>query len=68
MKQEPFSAGCEDVINGWVAEATDEMVNKVVNKVDVADWFYTINVATFDMDWQTTYNVNDIEIPHNNKK
>lgn len=61
VKQEPFSAGCEDVINGWVAEATDEMVNKVVNKVDVADWFYTINVATFDMDWQTTYNVNDIE-------
>ncbi len=61
IKQEPFSAGCEKVINGWVAETTDGMVNKVVNKVDLTNWFYTINIATFDMDWETTYNVNDIE-------
>lgn len=61
VKQEPFSMGCENVINEWASEATDQMVNKVVNKVDTADWFYTFNIATFDMDWETTYSVNDIE-------
>lgn len=61
VKQEPFSMGCENVINEWASEATDQMVNKVVRKVDTADWFYTFNIATFDMDWETTYSVNDIE-------
>lgn len=60
IKSEPFTTGCENVINDWINKATNGMVDKVVTKTYVQNWMYTINVATFAMDWEKAYSVNDM--------
>ena len=60
IKSEPFSSGYETVINNWIKEETDGMVNTIMKKTDPLTWLYTVNVATFAMDWANSYNVEDI--------
>lgn len=62
IKQEPFSQGCEDVMNNWIKEETNGMVDRVIRQASTEDWFYTMNIATFDMDWEKSYNLSDIKM------
>ena len=61
IKQEPFSQGCEVVMNNWIKEETNGMVNSVVRQVNSTDWLYMMNIATFDMDWEQSYDLSDIK-------
>lgn len=51
----PFDKGTVDEINGWVAEKTDGMIPKVLEKIDSDSMLYLINAMTFDGEWAAPY-------------
>ena len=42
-------------INNWVAENTDDMIYKIVDKIDPDTMMYLINAIVFDSEWDVAY-------------
>lgn len=54
--KEDFNNGnIEDLINGWVKSNTDNMIDKIVDKVDNRSIMYLINALTFESEWENVY-------------
>lgn len=42
-------------INNWVADNTDNMIDKIVDKIDPDTMMYLINAIIFDSEWNVAY-------------
>jgi serpin B len=47
-------------INYWVKTKTDGMVDKILEDISDSDVMYLINAITFDAEWETIYQKNEI--------
>lgn len=51
----PFDASTLKDINHWVAENTDNMIPKILQKISSDAVMYLVNALAFDAEWQTSY-------------
>jgi len=47
-------------INGWVKSHTDNMIDKIIDKISPETVMYLINAVVFDAEWANVYDKNDI--------
>lgn len=54
-KQNFNNSKTADMINNWVKDNTDNMIDKIVDKVDSDDVMYLINALVFEAEWEDIY-------------
>ena len=47
-------------INNWVKNNTDKMIDKIIEEIPYDTFMYLINALTFDSEWATKYEKDDI--------
>jgi serpin B len=51
--------GAPAIINGWVKEATHDLIDKLIEKIDPTTVMFLINTLYFKADWKTPFIKND---------
>ena len=51
----PFDSTTVDDINGWVAANTDDMIKKIIDRIDEDTVMYLINALIFEAEWVHKY-------------
>ena len=55
LNREPFDNSTVKLINKWVEENTDGMIDKIIDEIDAFAMIYLINAVSFDAKWADPY-------------
>lgn len=56
----PFDDSTVKSVNNWISEKTEGMIEEVIHEINDQTMMYLINAVTFDAEWRTKYDEDDI--------
>ena len=61
IRTEQFGPGTADVINEWVSEKTDGMIDKLIDSVSPSDLMVLVNAICFDAEWEKQFKEDNVK-------